>query len=78
VAVPAASLRELADARGILPGAAVNPALLDDKAYTETLTRDFNLVVAENVMKLGPTRPTRESYNSLLRTALSISPKITT
>jgi hypothetical protein len=36
---PAASLRELADARGILIGAAVNPALLDDKTYADTLAR---------------------------------------
>jgi endo-1,4-beta-xylanase len=60
---PAASLRELADARGILIGAAVNPALLDDKTYAETLAREFNLVVAENAMKFGPTRPTRERFN---------------
>src|SRR5215471_7945720 len=59
----AASLRELADARGILIGAAVNPALLDDKTYAETLAREFNLVVAENVMKFGPTRPTKENFN---------------
>jgi endo-1,4-beta-xylanase len=62
-AAPAASLRELADARGILIGAAVNPVLLDAKIYADTLAREFNLVVAENVMKFGPTRPTRESFN---------------
>jgi endo-1,4-beta-xylanase len=62
-AVHAASLRELADARGILIGAAVNPSLLTDAAYTDTLTRDFNLVVPENVMKFGPLRPTRDTYN---------------
>ena len=37
--------------------------LLDDKPYAETLAREFNLVVAENAMKFGPLRPTRETYN---------------
>ena len=60
--LPATSLRELADARGMLIGAAVNPALLADQAYADTLARDFNLVVAENVMKFGPTRPARDRY----------------
>jgi endo-1,4-beta-xylanase len=60
---PAASLRDLADARGLLFGAAVNPALLDDKVYAETLAREFNLVVAENAMKFGPTQPARDRFD---------------
>jgi endo-1,4-beta-xylanase len=60
--IQAAALRELAEARGILIGAAVNPALLEDAVYAETLAREFNLVVPENVMKFGPTQPARDRY----------------
>lgn len=47
------SLRALADARGFLIGAAVDMSALngDDPRYTETLRREFNTCVAENVFK---------------------------
>ncbi len=57
-------LRALADQRGLLIGAAVEPALLvEDPDYPKVLAREFNLVVAENVMKWGALQPTQGRFN---------------
>lgn len=59
----AQSLRESADKRGILIGAAVNPARFGEAAYAATLAREFNMVTAENVMKWRALRPTQDKFD---------------
>lgn len=59
----AQSLRSEADKRGMLIGAAVEPGLLSEPAYSSTLAREFNMIEAENVMKWGTIRPNRKTYN---------------
>jgi endo-1,4-beta-xylanase len=65
------SLRAHAQARGLLYGAAVVPALLDVDGmaagntadpYTQLVAAQANIVVAENSMKWGPLRPTPTSF----------------
>lgn len=66
------SLRSHAQARGLLYGAAVNPALLDldgiasgsaTDPYTILIATQAGIVVAENAMKWGPLRPTPTTYD---------------
>lgn len=58
-----ASLRELAERRGRLIGAAVDARCLrDDAAYRALLSREFSAVTPENALKFEPLRPTRDSY----------------
>jgi endo-1,4-beta-xylanase len=66
------SLRVHAEARGLLFGCAVNPALLDmdgmaagtaTDPYTVLVANQANIVVAENAMKWGPLRPAPTSYD---------------
>lgn len=66
------SLRSHAQARGLLIGAAVNPALLDldgiasgsaTDPYTVLIATQAGIVVAENAMKWGPLRPTPTTYD---------------
>ncbi len=57
-------LRELAERRGILIGAAVEPNLLvEEPRYAQVLAREFSLVVAENVMKWGALQTSRGQFN---------------
>ena len=69
------SLRAHAVARGLLYGAAVNPALLDvdgvaagstADGYTQLVQGQANLLVAENAMKWAGLRPTPEHYDFAL------------
>src|SRR5215469_7004979 len=58
------TLRSFAQARGFYVGAAVNTtALRAVKTYQVTLSREYNMVVAENVMKMGPLRPTQDTFD---------------
>jgi endo-1,4-beta-xylanase len=66
------SLREHAQARGLLYGAAVVPQLLDidgvigghsSDVYTQLVAGQCNILVAENAMKWAPLRPTPSSFN---------------
>ena len=57
------TLREYADRAGVLVGAAVEPRLLDEPEYAATLAREFNMLTAENALKWGAIRPTRERFN---------------
>jgi endo-1,4-beta-xylanase len=66
------SLRAHATARGLLYGAAVNPALLDvdgvvagntADGYTELVQGQTNILVAENAMKWAALRPTAQSFD---------------
>lgn len=51
-------LRELADARGVAFGSAVEGARLKDKAYTAQLIRECNLLVPRNALKWSATERT--------------------
>jgi endo-1,4-beta-xylanase len=58
-----APLRDLADARSLLIGAAVAPQWLDEEpAYAATLAREFNCLVAENAMKFMYLEPERGRF----------------
>jgi endo-1,4-beta-xylanase len=66
------SLRAHAAARGLLYGAAVNPALLDvegfsagatSDGYTRLVAEQANIVVAENAMKWAGLRPSAGSFD---------------
>jgi endo-1,4-beta-xylanase len=58
-------LRELADRRGFYVGAAVNTAAFTsgETTYREMLQREFNVLVAENMMKFGELSPAPNEYN---------------
>jgi endo-1,4-beta-xylanase len=56
-------LRALAEKRDLQIGAAVEPSLLQDPEYARVLAREFNLVVAENVMKWGALQTSRGQFN---------------
>lgn len=45
------TLREAADSRGLLVGTAVRPSLFSEAAYSRTLTREYNMIEAEDAMK---------------------------
>jgi endo-1,4-beta-xylanase len=45
------TLREAAHSAGVLVGSAVRPSLFSEAAYSATLSREFNMVEPEDVMK---------------------------
>ena len=59
----AQSLRDDADQRRILVGAAVDPRRFAEASYASTLAREFNMVEAENVMKWAAIRPAQDKFN---------------
>jgi endo-1,4-beta-xylanase len=65
-AEPDVPLRDLADERGIGIGAAVGGSLVLPESqadpYAATLAREFNVMTAENDMKHGPLRPSRDEF----------------
>jgi endo-1,4-beta-xylanase len=70
-----ASLRAHAAARGLMYGAAVNPALLDvdgvgagstADGYTQLVEGQTNILVAENAMKWAALRPAAETFDFVL------------
>ncbi len=61
--VGAKSLRTFASARDIYIGAAVNPGYFSETNYNTTLKEEFNMMVAENAMKMEPIHPSEGSYN---------------
>lgn len=59
-----ASLRDLAEKRGLRVGTAVSPGpLTNEPIYAETLAREFNQVEPENAAKFGPIHPRQDQYN---------------
>lgn len=56
-------LRELADARQIRLGSAVNTEALADASYREVLSREFNAVTPETAMKWSTVEPRRGEYD---------------
>ncbi len=65
--VNAQTLRQDADRAGVKIGAAVNPSHLNDAPYSAALTRNFNLLEPENVMKFGIIHPEREAFRFFRR-----------
>ena len=57
------TLREAADSRGILLGAAVRPSLFSEAAYSETLAREFSMVEPEDVFKWWVVRREQGSFD---------------
>ena len=57
------TLREAANASGILIGTAVRPYLLSEAAYSATLAHEFNMVEPEDALKWWTIRPTAESFD---------------
>ncbi|WP_263019690.1 endo-1,4-beta-xylanase [Natronobiforma cellulositropha] len=58
------TLRTAADERGFNLGAAVDPnALRNDPSYWKTLRSSFNAVTPENALKMGPLRPSPNTYD---------------
>jgi endo-1,4-beta-xylanase len=57
------SLRDAANASGVLVGTAVRPSLLSEAAYSATLSREFNMVEPEDAMKWWMVRPTAERFD---------------
>ncbi|NNE69782.1 MAG: endo-1,4-beta-xylanase [Rhodothermales bacterium] len=58
------TLRALATAKGLHIGAAVAAGpLASDPAYREVLGTEFSMLTAENVMKMGPLRPTPQTFS---------------
>jgi endo-1,4-beta-xylanase len=64
IVAEAQTLRDAADARGLRIGAAVNMSPFRNEAiYTQTLGREFNMLVAENAMKFDAMHPSQNTYN---------------
>src|SRR5262249_48499853 len=62
--VEAQTLRDAADSRGLHIGAAVNMTpFRNEPIYTQTLRREFNMLVAENAMKFDALHPAQNTYN---------------
>src|SRR5215207_8915219 len=59
----AQTLRGYADRSGVLVGAAVEPRLLSEPEYASTLAREYNMLTAENALKWGVIRPTRDKFD---------------
>ena len=60
IVAEAQTLRDAADARGLRIGAAVNMSPFRNEAiYTQTLGREFNMLVAENAMKFDAMHPSQ-------------------
>jgi endo-1,4-beta-xylanase len=57
------TLRSLADKHDILIGAAVSASLLIERDYTQTLSREFNILTTENALKFQPVHPIRNQYS---------------
>jgi endo-1,4-beta-xylanase len=57
------SLREAAQASGMLIGTAVRPAQLSEVAYASTLAREFNMLEPEDVLKWEVVHPEGEFFD---------------
>jgi endo-1,4-beta-xylanase len=57
------SLREAAQASGMLIGTAVRPARLSEAAYASTLAREFNMLEPEDVLKWEVVHRERQSFD---------------
>jgi endo-1,4-beta-xylanase len=60
---PNPPLRDLAEAKGKLVGAAITPWLFADEFYARLLSQQFNLIAAENAMKWEVLHPEPDRYD---------------
>jgi endo-1,4-beta-xylanase len=60
---PGIPLRQAAENRGLLIGAAVSPEGLREATYARVLAQEFNLLVPENAMKWEPIHPKPSVWN---------------
>src|SRR5271166_3671298 len=60
---PEPSLREAAQASGVLIGTAVRPAQLSEAAYASTVAREFNMVEPEDALKWEVVHPGPQSFD---------------
>jgi len=60
---PSVTLRHAADQAHILVGAGVNPSLFSEAAYSETLTREYNMVEPGDAMKWWVVRRNADSFD---------------
>lgn len=58
-----ATLRQAADRINLLVGTAVQPSLLSQPAYSETVSREYNMVEPENAMKWRALRPDKATFD---------------
>jgi endo-1,4-beta-xylanase len=58
-----ATLRQAADRINLLVSTAVQPSLLSQPAYSETVAREFNMVEPENAMKWPAIRPSQNTFD---------------
>jgi endo-1,4-beta-xylanase len=64
IVAQAQTLRDAATARGLRIGAAVNiTPFRNEPIYNQTLGREFNMLVAENVMKFDALHPAQNTFN---------------
>src|SRR5262249_18770950 len=64
IVAQAQTLRDAATARGLRVGAAVNiTPFRNEPIYSQTLGREFNMLVAENVMKFDALHPAQNTFN---------------
>jgi len=64
VVAEAQTLRDAAAARGLRVGAAVNMnPFRNEPIYSQTLGREFNILVAENAMKFDAMHPAQNTFN---------------
>jgi endo-1,4-beta-xylanase len=61
--VPEQSLREAAQASGLLIGTAVRPTALSEPAYASTLAREFNMLEPEDALKWEVVHPQPQSFD---------------
>src|ERR1019366_9034702 len=61
--VPEQSLREAAQASGLLIGTAVRPPALSEPAYAATLAREFNMLEPEDALKWEVVHPERQTFD---------------
>lgn len=57
------TLRQAADASLVLIGTAVRPSLLSEASYSATLSREFNMVEAEDAMKWWVVRASADGFD---------------
>lgn len=57
------ALRSLGAGHGLLVGTAVEPSNLSEAPFVEAMVREFASLTPGNAMKMGPLRPTRDSFN---------------
>ena len=63
LSAPSETLRHAADRTDILMGAAVRPSLFSESAYSETLSREYNLVEPEDAMKWSVVRRSEGAFD---------------